>query len=170
MVADAPPSAPTKSAASSADNQLPALRNQLAPLVKDDLTMQAQVDAMPINTSTTITTSGLSTGRRGGPQTRTTTRDQLLSSLDSGRSQVASICTQINDILAKNSKSEASTLIQSRWSQIMLLIKHDDEQQLNLATAGPNVRDPMLKQIRDNGKQIDSLLSKINADTGAYSP
>jgi hypothetical protein len=52
----------------------------------------------------------------------------------------------------------------------MLLIKHDDEQQLNLATAGPNVRDPMLKQIRDNGKQIDSLLSKINADTGAYSP
>jgi hypothetical protein len=142
------------------------LRDQLAPLVKDDLSLQAQVDAMPLYAGGTA-----NGGRRGGSVTANNpARDQLLSKLDNNRSRIASICTQINVLLAKNPKSTASTTVDSYWNQIMLLIKHSDDQQENLSTAGPNVRDPILKQIRDNGKQIDSLLGKINASTGAYSP
>jgi hypothetical protein len=96
MVADAPPvQAPPPSPL----DQLPALRSQLEPLVKDDIAMQANVDATP--TSTTNTTS-LGYGRsafQANPE-----RDRLLASLDDNRSKVASLCMQINDILTQDPK------------------------------------------------------------------
>ncbi len=168
MVADAPPPTPppaqTPNPEAPSNDPLPGLRNQLGPLVTDDLTMQAQVDAMPIYARTATVTRG-----QFIPSTNPA-RDQLLSKLDANRNKIASICTQINVLLVKNPKATAATIVDSYWNQIMLLIKHNDDQQVNLSTAGPNVRDPILKEIRDNGKQIDALLGKINAATGVYGP
>jgi hypothetical protein len=166
MVAEAPPPQVSVAALPSATDDLPRLHNQLEALVRDDLAKQAQVDASPVNS----TTLG-SRGRTGGSVSNyTTNRDQLFMELDSNRNQVASICRQINDILVKSPKTAVSPTVQSRWEQVMILVRHSDDQQLSLATAGPNVRDPMLKQLRDNGKQIDTLLSKIYSEIGTYGP
>jgi hypothetical protein len=162
MVADAPPvQAPPPSPL----DQLPALRSQLEPLVKDDIAMQANVDATP--TSTTNTTS-LGYGRsafQANPE-----RDRLLGSLDDNRSKVASLCMQINDILTQDPKLRVSETVQNWWDEVMLFIKHNNDKLLSLSSGNPSLRDPTLKQIRENGRQIDYLLSKIFSETGNYSP
>jgi hypothetical protein len=52
----------------------------------------------------------------------------------------------------------------------MLFIKHNNDKLLSLSSGNPSLRDPTLKQIRENGRQIDYLLSKIFSETGNYSP
>jgi hypothetical protein len=60
--------------------------------------------------------------------------------------------------------------VQNWWDEVMLFIKHNNDKLLSLSSGNPSLRDPTLKQIRENGRQIDYLLSKIFSETGNYSP
>jgi len=170
MADDAPPpvvivqaAVPTlPSAMPSARDKLPEMHTELADLVKTGLNQQSVLDSMPI-TSRTIPVAGQSSAFNQD-------RVSYLSQLDSTQSQIIKLCKGINTILVSEPKPGASTTVQAQWAQVVLDIKHYDKLQGDLNSTVPTTRDPTMAQIRDTGKQIITLLNKINSESGNYSP